>query len=240
MVSTDFSMEKVFHIMGNYWNGSNHGSVTGCAVLLKYDGTIWGSGQNGTGTLGVGDATSRTSWTQSVSAPAGTVNIFMGGGGYYSGATFALTSGGQLYSTGHNWSGNLGVGDATQRNTFTLCVMPTGVQGTILEVKTCYSSRYSFTVARSSNGKLYGAGHSMGIWTAGNGQFNQFNSIPMPNGIGIKEYMLTDTGAGNYETGFGLFVLSTAGELFAAGNNTYCQLGRFTRRAINGLNPVAI
>lgn len=234
------NVKKVISVGSNYFNGTNHGSWGSYAVALKNDGTVWGTGQNGTGALGVGDTAGRSTWTQSTSAPATTTNIFAGGGGYYSATTFALTTGGQLYATGHNWCGNLGVGDDVQRNVFTLCKAPAGVQGTITDVKAASTSRYGVNVIKTSTGKLYLSGRSFGIWCGSDGQFNTFTQVVTPPGTVVSDYVLFDSKNGVYEDGFGLLALTTGGEVLGAGDNAWAILGRSTRREQNALAAVMV
>ena len=78
------------------------------------DGTLWATGYNGNGQLGLGDTTHRLSWVQSLSGVAA-----VAGGGYHS---FALKPDGTLWATGHNYYGQLGLGDRPHRSSWALAL----------------------------------------------------------------------------------------------------------------------
>ena len=119
---------------------ANSGYDYGSSYLVKTDGTLWVTGYNGYGQLGQNNTTQLTSWTQVSSLPlnsgATIAKIIATGTGSYNSA-YILSSDGAVYSCGYNGNGNLGVGDATQRNVFT--AVPTG------------GSRYVTDIASSSH-----------------------------------------------------------------------------------------
>ena len=84
------------------------------SLILKSDGTLWGCGDNSYGQLGLGDTANRNTFTQ---ITTNTDNIKSVCCGYYH--TFILENDGTLWCCGRNNYGQLGLGDTTNRTTFT-------------------------------------------------------------------------------------------------------------------------
>lgn len=83
---------------------------------VKSDGTLWAWGSNNWGELGQGDFTARDVPTQ-VGTDANWVSC--AAGGQNTGQSFALKTDGTLWACGYNGDGELGLGDFTDRDTFT-------------------------------------------------------------------------------------------------------------------------
>ena len=83
-------------------------------LLLKTDGTLWGCGYNGYGQLGLGDTTNRTTFTQVTTNSDDVKQVYCGDR-----HTFILKNDGTLWGCGGNGFGQLGLGDNTNRTTFT-------------------------------------------------------------------------------------------------------------------------
>ena len=83
-------------------------------LILKNDGTLWGCGANGSGQLGLGDTTNRNIFTQ-ITTNADNIKQVYCGLNY----TLILENDGTLWSCGANDYGQLGLGDAANRTTFT-------------------------------------------------------------------------------------------------------------------------
>ena len=81
-------------------------------MIVKADGTLWGTGDNGSGQLGLGDNTHRYVFTQ-VGTATNWDKVFCGWN-----HTIAIKTDKTLWTTGHNGAGQLGVGDTTSRNEF--------------------------------------------------------------------------------------------------------------------------
>ena len=70
---------------------------------------------NKLGQLGLGDTTSRNTFTE-VTGIAGTISTVIGGLHH----TYILATDNKLYDTGRNDHGQLGLGDTSNRNVFTM------------------------------------------------------------------------------------------------------------------------
>lgn len=95
------------------------GSYTGAAsvMALKTNGQLWGWGSGFNGRLGLGNT---TYYSSAVQVGSGSTWIDAGGiGGFGSYHTVIVKSTGELYATGWNVYGQLGVGDTTSRSTLT-------------------------------------------------------------------------------------------------------------------------
>jgi len=84
--------------------GSEH------TVIIREDGSVWSTGNNGSGQLGLG-ATSRHQFTNT-----GITAKFVACGAHH---TVIIKDDGSVWVTGHNKYGQLGLGDKNNRNQFT-------------------------------------------------------------------------------------------------------------------------
>ena len=83
-------------------------------LILKNDGTLWGSGNNGSGQLGLGGGSSKTTFTQVTTNVDNIKAVYCGFN-----HTLILKNDGTLWGCGSNTYGQLGLGDTTNRTTFT-------------------------------------------------------------------------------------------------------------------------
>ena len=81
------------------------------SLMLRYDGTVWASGNNGYGQLGDGTTTTRSTPVQ----VSGLTNITAIAAGWYH--SLALRSDGTVWAWGWNGAGQLGDGTTTDRST---------------------------------------------------------------------------------------------------------------------------
>ena len=80
-------------------------------MVLKQDGSVWGTGRNNHGQLGDGTTTHRNTSTKLI--PDGVTAVAAG-----SRHTMVLKEDGSVWAAGHNNKGQLGDGTNTDRSTF--------------------------------------------------------------------------------------------------------------------------
>ena len=85
--------------------------------IIKNDGSLWACGYNALGNLGMGNTTTTYNTFTQVTTNINNDVKYVDCRGQY--ATFILKNDGSLWSCGMNGSGNLGLGDTNNRNTFT-------------------------------------------------------------------------------------------------------------------------
>lgn len=99
-------------------------SGVGFSLAVLTDGSVWATGRNNAGQLGVGDTADRSSWVQVVLPKKATQVATTDASGY------ALLSDGTVYGWGSNGSGRLG--DGTQDGRVSPAVVPGAVNVTQL------------------------------------------------------------------------------------------------------------
>lgn len=102
------------------WPMSSDGSSV---FFKKTDGNFYAAGRNNYGQLGIGNVTSNISAVTLITSLSGrNIDRIYPGGGDFSGVhAFAKVAGtNEIYATGYNAQGQLGLGDTTLRNQFTL------------------------------------------------------------------------------------------------------------------------
>lgn len=185
-------------------------------MVVKSDGSIFGSGYNGVGNLGVGDTTNRSSFSATnLTAGSGVTNIYCMGGN--APATFTLTGSGGVTATGNNATGQLGQGNTTNLSSFT------AVSGITVAKLICVSSSYSTAtnavMALLTNNTISAWGYN-GYGNLGDGTVTQRTSptaIPVPSGYATDAP--TDICAfGLPNNGFAAYALMTSGRVLATGN----------------------
>jgi alpha-tubulin suppressor-like RCC1 family protein len=128
--------------------------------VLKADGTLYVWGYNGYGQLGIGSTTSTGTPTTNTSGVAALMNDGYDayGQGYVS-AGFIKKTDGQLYSAGYNGYGQLGVGDASNRTSWTRVLLPGNFTVAGMAWKTDDYPVASY-VAYSTDGRAYCWGYN--------------------------------------------------------------------------------
>ena len=118
------------------------------SLILKNDGTLWGCGYNGNGELGLGDTSHRYTFTQITTNTNDIESVYCGRG-----HTFILKNDGTLWGCGQNNYGQLGLGNTTDRNTFTQ------ITTNINDIKEIYCSMHH-TIIIENDGTLWNTGYN--------------------------------------------------------------------------------
>lgn len=169
-------------------------------LLLKTDGSVWATGNNGSGQLGLNDTTQRYIFTQVTANINNDVKKVACGFNH----SVILKNDGTVWTCGLNTNGQLGLGDTTDRNIFT----KTGLTD-IIDIA-CGASH---TAALKSDGS---------IWLTGYAYYGQVANT----GTDRKSFtqITTDVKAiacGMYNT----FIIKNDNTLWATGRNNSYEFG---------------
>ena len=179
--------------------------------VLTTDGTLYSTGYNSYGTLGLGDTTDRNSFTAVTMTDGKSIDqVFIGGaGGYF---VFVQCTDGTFYSAGSNSHGQLGLGDNTNRNSFTEVTIPEGK--TVDQVSTGGMHIYLLC----TDGTLYSTGYNLygQLGLGDNTDRDTFTEVPIPDAKVVAQVI-----SGRHHT----FLLTTDGSLYATGYNFRGELG---------------
>ncbi len=202
------------------------------SMALTSAGQLYGFGSNYNGELGRKASSSPNPTPVPIGLPGATGPVTqVAGGGEHS---LALTSTGQLYTFGYNYSGQLG----TATNSGTTEPVPTpapvilpGATGPVTQVA---GGEYH-SLALTSTGQLY---------TFGSNQYGQLGrvsateSVPTPAPVGLPGATgpVTQIAGGGYHS----LALTSTGQLYAFGDNYYGQLGSATHNGLHQANPTPV
>ena len=219
---TDTSTKRTTSIWVKVVNDSNIQISLGYkfSVALKQDGTVWSWGQNNDGELGLGNTTEYDEPQQITEITEKITDVKTG---YYH--SIALTEKGEVYTWGYNGYGQLGNG--TSENSTT----PVKVTG-LKNVAKIDAYKY-MTIVSTQNGEVY-------VWGRGYGKtpvklnFSR-KIIDVAGNIVLAEnrkaYNLDETKSYGKDlikvvAGYNHYLgLTSDGEVYAWGSNSYGQLG---------------
>lgn len=174
-------------------------------IALSVTGKIFGWGDNSSGALGLG-AFSGAQFNPTASSNGNTFTQVVSGGNAF---TIALKSDGTLWSTGINTSGFLGIGNYTNKNTFTQIGVDSNWQSV--------SAGGSHVLAIKTDGTLWAWGANT-EGQLGNGTTTMSN---VPIQIGSDTNWQSVAAGGYYFSA----AIKTNGTLWVWGNDSYGQLG---------------
>ena len=122
--------------------------------IIKNDGSVWACGDNDGGRLGLSDTTKKTTFTKVTANISNDVKQIASGGSH----TVILKNDGSVWACGYNNNGQLGLGDTTNRATFTK--VTTNVNN---DVKQVACGAYNTFILKNDGS----------VWACGNGFYGQ-------------------------------------------------------------------
>jgi len=183
-------------------------------LVLKADGTVWAWGFNGSGQLGDGTTTQRTTPVQVMAAankPLTGVKAITAGANH----SVALKTDGTVWAWGNNGSGQLGNGSTTNRS------YPVRLGGNSITGAKQIAAGVDFTLVLRQNGTVWAVGSNvygqLGKGTTG-GQSTSLVQVQTPAGVAL-------IGAGWYH---GLAVEAAGSRVWGWGDNGNGKLGGTT------------
>ncbi|MBA4371017.1 MAG: hypothetical protein C0418_05505, partial [Coriobacteriaceae bacterium] len=184
---------------GGDWMG-----YEGHSLAVRNDGTLWVTGSNSNGQVGLGARSLTTTWTEST-LTAGSVDIAdVDAGGFHS---LALDTAGTLWVCGDNSRGQLGLGDTTDRRYWT----PS------LDAVMAVAAGQSWSVAIQYDGTL---------WATGANDFAQTGLPGSSDALSWTQVSgmppMKDVGTGTFYT-IGVEADGTNGTLWSTGNDAWFE-----------------
>ncbi|MEI6882802.1 MAG: hypothetical protein WCK82_15895, partial [Bacteroidota bacterium] len=177
-------------------------------IILMNDGTVYGTGYNGDGELGLENYDDQTTLTPMI-LPTGKIPSQIECGGYH---TIVLMNDGTIYGTGYNGEGELGLENYDNQNTLTQIILPSG------KIPSQIACGESHTIVRMNDGTVYGTGYN-GSGQLGLGNYDgQVTLTPMILPTGEIPSQIT---CGGYHT----IVLMNDGTVYGTGYNGDGELG---------------
>ena len=189
--------------------------------IIKNDGTVWACGYNGNGNLGLNDTNNRTTFTQVTTNINNDVKEIVCGGEQ----AFILKNDGSLWATGWNQYGCLGLGDATQRTTFTQ--VTTNINNDVKQI--AHAGIHTLILKNDGTVWSCGANHSgqLGLGTNDYDHHNTFTQVTENINNDVKQiycggyiHYLSGMSAYDYSV-----ILKNDGSLWSCGLNDSGQLG---------------
>ncbi len=124
--------------------GSNH------TIVFMNNGSIYGTGVNGGGQLGLGNTNNKTTLT-SMTIPSGKTPTLISCGGNH---TIVKMDDGSVYGTGRNTNGQLGNGTIINKTTLTEMTIYSG------KTTSSISCGFAYTMLTMTDGSIYGVGYN--------------------------------------------------------------------------------
>ncbi len=205
------------------------------SLALTFTGQLYAFGSNQYGQLGVAsnqgtEEPNPTPTLVSLPGASGPVSKIAAGGAH----SLALTSTGQLYAFGTNYSGQLGnttnLGTGKPNSTPTLVSLP-GASGPVREI----AAGYNHSLALTSSGQLY----TFGANSAGQlGNTILGTEVPNPTPTLISLPGASGPVSKIAAGGSHSLALTSSGELYGFGNNQSGELGITTNAGTSKPNPM--
>ena len=176
--------------------------------IIKIDGSVWGCGWNVYGQLGLNDTTNRTTFTKVTTNINNDVKQIDCGNSH----TFIIKIDGSVWGCGYNNKGQLGLGDTTNRTTFTQ--VTTNINNDVKQVA-CGGAH---TFILKNDGSVWGCGYNI----YGQLGLSHTNDITTFTKLGTNiNSEVIQIACGYNHT----FIIKIDGSVWACGRNNYGQLG---------------
>ena len=180
-------------------------------MIIAQDGRVFACGYNGYGQLGLGDYKDKNTFTAVPALPEGVVIKHVVSGKNH---TMIIAEDGTVFACGWNAFGQLGLGDKTNRNTFTAVpALPDGKVAKQVNAGNCH------TTILTKDGTVFTCGSNYhGQLGMGNYDYRySLTAIPaLPEGVVIKEVVAL---------GYYTMIITQDGTLFACGGSYCGRLG---------------
>ena len=190
---------------------------TGGHTFAADGSSVDAAGYNLYGQLGDTSTTQQTSFVSSTigGSPNNIVDI-QGNGGY--GSSILLDSDGDLFSTGYNAYGQLGLGDTVNRSSFEAVTMPSTTATKLLTYNGYNGGTASMFLG--ADGELYGTGYNLYDGALGQGNLTNLSSFTKVIRLGSET--ITDFVAAGGNPAFGVYTaLRSAVYAIDANGNLY-------------------
>jgi len=229
-IGTNSSVSSFTKLNTTNWPNKSPRSVS-CGIyhtiVFMTDGTIFGTGYNGSGGLGLGDYTNRNILTQMNNATGKTPVQVITGGSH----TVVLMNDGTIYATGWNASGQLGNGTTSNTNTLTLMTNNTG------KIPILIRAGEHQTVVLMADYSIYVTGGNfwgqLGIGTNGTG--TNVNTLTLVNNTNWSGKVPRSISCGNNH----MIVLMRDGTIFGTGLNFHGEIGNGNNTNRNTLGLIS-
>ena len=192
--------DEIVHVGEDTWSRVSAGYDF--SIAIKNDGTLWSTGYNNYGQLGLGDSTTRSEWEQ-VGSDSNWAEVSCG----YDFA-LAIKTDGTMYATGYNDVGQLGLNHKTNKNTFT----QVGSDSNWEKVE----CGYRHSIASKTDDSL---------WSTG---YNHYGQLGLGDDVDRDEFeqIGSDTNWSDFSTGYyHAAAIKSTGTLWTTGRDQYGECG---------------
>jgi alpha-tubulin suppressor-like RCC1 family protein len=188
------------------------------SIALDSNGKLWATGSNGNGRLGLGYNIDQNEFKPvAINGLSSSTNISIAAGGYHS---LALDSNGQIWATGSNYWGQLGLGDEDAYSFFTQ--VPS-----LPDYFVSIAANDQHSLALDNNGQIWAAGQNvygrLGLGSSNNYDiryFTSFQPVIIPDLASSGAKIVYIAAGGDHS-----LALDGNGQIWATGYNTVGQLG---------------